>query len=61
MSTSRTETVPAAWDDARDVPFFRITQWLFPPQFCLGASVLLAGNDDEPALAGPVTAGARLA
>lgn len=49
MTTSRTETVPATWDDARDVPFFRITQALFSPRFCLGASVLLAGNDDDPA------------
>ena len=48
MSTSRTETVPDTWDDARDVPFFRITQGLFAPRFCLGASALLAANDEEP-------------
>ena len=50
MSTSRTETVPTTWDDARDVPFFRITAPLFSPGFCLGASVLLAGNDDNRAV-----------
>ena len=62
MTTIRTETVPTTWDDARDVPFFRITQCLFSPRFCLGASGLLAGNDDERARsAGPVTVSARLA
>lgn len=59
MSTSRTETVPSTWDDSRDVPFFRITQGLFTPRFCLGASALLAANDEEPAA--PVRAVARQA
>jgi hypothetical protein len=47
MSTNRVETLPAIWDDARDIPFFRITARLFTPEFCLGASVLLASYDDD--------------
>ena len=47
--TSSSGTVPTVWDDARDVPFFRATARLFPPAFCLGATVLLASYDDEPA------------
>lgn len=45
MTTPRVHTLPLSWDDARDTPFFRITARLFTPDFCLGASVLLAGND----------------
>ena len=45
MDASGTETVPQVWDDALDPVFFRITAPLFPAEFCLGASVLLAGND----------------
>lgn len=45
MNASGTETVPQTWDDALDPVFFRITAGLFPAAFCLGASVLLAGND----------------
>jgi hypothetical protein len=47
MSTTGTETAPGTWDDARDVPFFTMTARLFAPEFCLGASVLLASHDDE--------------
>lgn len=57
MSTSRTEVVPATWDDARDVPFFRITHRVFTPRFCAGASLLLAGNDDEGVLLAAGAAG----
>ena len=48
MSTSRTETAPGSWDDARDATFFRITARLLSPEACLGATVLLASYDDEP-------------
>ena len=47
MSSSRTETAPGAWDDARDGEFFRITARVFAPDVCLGATVLLASYDDE--------------
>ena len=46
MTTTRVESLPATWDDARDLPFFRITDRLFSPDFCFGASVLLASYDD---------------
>ena len=46
MDTTRVETLPTSWDDARDLPFFRITDRLFTPDFCFGASVLLASYDD---------------
>lgn len=45
MITTAVENLPTIWDDARDVPFFRITGRLFTPEFCLGASVLLASYD----------------
>ena len=48
MPTTRVETLPTTWDDARDLPFFRITDRLFPADFCFGASVLLASYDDTP-------------
>ncbi len=47
MSTDRVDTLPAIWDDARDIPFFRVTAQLFTSEFCLGASVLLASYDDD--------------
>ena len=47
MDTTAVETIPQRWDDARDVPFFRITADLFPPAFCMGSSVLLASYDDD--------------
>ena len=47
MTTTRVETLPASWDDARDLPFFRITDHVFSPDFCFGASVLLASYDDS--------------
>jgi len=47
MTTPRVETLPTSWDDARDLPFFRITDRLFPPDFCFGAGVLLASYDDS--------------
>ena len=31
MSSTRTETAPGTWDDARDVPFFTLTARLFAP------------------------------
>ncbi|MBM7806016.1 hypothetical protein JOD57_001853 [Geodermatophilus bullaregiensis] len=46
MTTAAVETVPAIWDDARDIPFFRITARLFTLEFCLRASLQLAGYDD---------------
>jgi hypothetical protein len=49
MTTSRVESLPTTWDDARDIPFFRITARLFTPGFCFGASVLLASHDDDTA------------
>ncbi len=57
MRTTAAETVPASWDDARDIPFFRITAHLFTPAFCLGATALLASYDDQA----PDTAQHRLA
>ncbi len=48
MTTTRVETLPATWDDARDLPFFRITHHVLPPDLCFGASVLLASYDDAP-------------
>jgi hypothetical protein len=47
MNIRRTQTVPQDWDEARDIPFFRVTTGLFSSAFCFGASVLLAGNDDD--------------
>ena len=47
MTTTGIEHVPAIWDDARDTRFFRITAGLFTPEFCRGASILLAGYDDD--------------
>jgi hypothetical protein len=41
------ETVPEVWVDSRDVPFFRITNALFPPEFLSGAGVLLASYDED--------------
>ena len=55
MDTTAVENIPQRWDDARDVPFFRITADLFPPAFCMGASVLLASYDDDAALHPTVT------
>jgi hypothetical protein len=54
MNRMRGKTTPQDWDDARDVPFFRITADLFPAAFCSGAGVLLASYDDE--LEAPVRA-----
>jgi hypothetical protein len=49
MTTTLIETVPASWDEARDVPFFHLVERLFSPEFCYGAGVLLASYDAEPA------------
>lgn len=59
MNASGTETVPTTWDDRLDPVFFRITAGLFPASFCLGASVLLAGNDpvERPVVLARRTAG----
>jgi hypothetical protein len=46
MTTTQVHTLPLSWDDARETRFFRITARLFSAEFCLGASVLLASNDD---------------
>jgi hypothetical protein len=45
MIINRIENVPLTWDDARDVPFFALTRWLFSPDFTYGAGVLLASYD----------------
>lgn len=47
MDIRRIHTVPQDWDEARDIPFFRVTTGLFSSAFCSGASVLLASNDDD--------------
>ena len=47
MTTTRVETVPTIWDDARDLPFFGISARLFSADFCLGAGVLLASYDED--------------
>jgi hypothetical protein len=39
------ETIPTDWVDARDVPFFRITNAVFGSDFVFGATVLLASYD----------------
>ena len=49
MTIFAVEQLPAIWDDATDIPFFRITERMFAPEFCFGASVLLAGYDDDAA------------
>ena len=49
---NRNETTGRDWDDVTDAAFFRITNDLFPHAFLVGASVLLASYDDEPALVG---------
>jgi hypothetical protein len=41
------ENLPQVWDDERDELFFRISALLFAPDFCYGASVLLASYDNE--------------
>ncbi len=46
MTSTSIENLPATWDDARDIPFFRITAALFTPEFCFGASALLGSYDD---------------
>jgi hypothetical protein len=46
MTTTAVENIPEIWNDARDIPFFRITAPLCTPEFCLSASVLLASYDD---------------
>ena len=47
MATYGIETVPSAWDDARDNIFFRVTAHLFASEFTYGAGVLLSSYDDE--------------
>ena len=47
MNIRRIQTVPQDWDEARDIPFFRVTTGLFSSAFCSGAGVLLASNDDD--------------
>ena len=46
MTSTSIENLPATWDDARDIPFFRIAAALFTPEFCFGASTLLESYDD---------------
>ena len=46
MTRTSIENLPATWDDARDIPFFRIIAALFTPEFCFGASALLGSYDD---------------
>jgi hypothetical protein len=47
MISTDCENLPASWDDARDIPFFRITASLFTAEFCFGAGALLASYDDD--------------
>lgn len=47
MTTAGAEALPTEWNDDRDGAFFRITATLFPSAFVGGASVLLAGYDDD--------------
>ena len=47
MNTCILERIPSGWDDAWDLPFFRITAGLFDAAFCFGASVMLAANDED--------------
>lgn len=46
MDASGYESLSRTWDDEVDATFFRITAYLFTPEFCLGTSALLAANDD---------------
>jgi hypothetical protein len=38
-------SLPATWDDGRDVPFFRLVQDVLPPEVAFAAGVLLASYD----------------
>ena len=49
MNIRRSQTIPQDWDEARDIPFFRVTTGLFTSAFCFGAGVLLAMDDDGEA------------
>lgn len=46
MDASGYESLSGTWDDEVDATFFRITAHLFSADFCLGASAMLAANDD---------------
>jgi hypothetical protein len=46
IRTCAIESIPTSWDDPRDTTFFRCTAQLFTPAFTLGATVLLASNDN---------------
>lgn len=46
-TTSRSETVSAAWS-AEDESFFRVVRDLFAPAYLRGASALLASYDLDP-------------
>ena len=46
MSEIRIENIPQAWDDTRDVAFFRIVAPVFTAEFVYGAGVLLSSYDD---------------
>lgn len=46
MDASGCESLSRTWDDEVDATFFRITAYLFSAEFCLGASAMLAANDD---------------
>ena len=46
MDASGYESLSRTWDDEVDETFFRITTYLFSAEFCLGASAMLAANDD---------------
>jgi hypothetical protein len=59
MITTEVENIPRIWDDARDIRCFRIIARLFSPDFCLGASVLLASNDDKVNTVQPTPAEGR--
>ena len=46
MNTTSIENIPQIWTD-QDEQFFRVTAALFSPDFCYGASVLLASYDND--------------
>ena len=46
MNAISNESVPQIWND-QDEQFFRIAAALFSPDFCYGASVLLASYDND--------------
>jgi hypothetical protein len=50
MNSTRIESVPQAWDEFRDRPFFRIAARIFGEPFLAAADLLLASNDRDESL-----------